>query len=88
MWCLNNGFDGTLQIDRIDNNGNYEPSNCRLVSQTTNMRNTSRVKYIEWRGEKKCLSEWAEILNIKYYTLQYRLKKGWDIERVFTEKSK
>ena len=41
-WCLKNGYRGGLQIDRIDNDGNYEPTNCRFVTRRENMRNTRR----------------------------------------------
>lgn len=45
-WAANNGYKQGLQIDRIDNNGNYEPSNCRFVSQLENSRNKEqRMKY-------------------------------------------
>jgi hypothetical protein len=42
-WCLNNGWEPGLEIDRIDNNGNYEPSNCRFVTTKLNSRNRRSV---------------------------------------------
>lgn len=42
-WALSNGYAGNLQIDRIDNNGNYEPSNCRWVTPAKNTRNRNCV---------------------------------------------
>lgn len=43
-WCINNGYSQELQIDRINNNGNYEPENCRFVTRTENIRNSSHTK--------------------------------------------
>ena len=43
-WAYNNGFDISLSIDRIDNNGNYEPSNCRWVTSLINAQNTRATK--------------------------------------------
>ena len=42
-WCMSNGYKRYLHIDRIDNNGNYEPSNCRFVTQSEN--NLNKRKY-------------------------------------------
>lgn len=72
-------------IDRIDNNGDYEPGNVRWAKRTTQARNTRANRMIEFRGERRCLTEWAEILGINLYTLHGRLnKRGWDVERAFT----
>lgn len=69
LWALNNGYKEGLQIDRIDNNGNYTPDNCRFVTRKENMRNTSRLKlsiekvreirqkYIPFRYTRKELAE-------------------------------
>ena len=43
-WALTNGYEDYLTIDRIDNNDNYEPNNCRWVTNTVNVRNQSRTK--------------------------------------------
>ena len=43
-WCIANGYQKGLQIDRIENDGNYEPSNCQFISQTHNARNKSNTK--------------------------------------------
>jgi len=46
-WCLNNGYKKGLQIDRIDNDGNYEPSNCRFITAARNVQNRSTTKLTE-----------------------------------------
>lgn len=71
-------------IDRINNNGNYEQSNCRWATKTTQMRNFRRNKLVEYNGEVHCLSEWEEILEINRGVLGYRLSHGWPIDKAFT----
>lgn len=59
-WAISNGWDQNLEIDRIDNNGNYEPSNCRFVTGQINCRNKrNNTRVVAW-GETKSLVEWAE----------------------------
>lgn len=83
-WAIHNGYSETLTLDRIDNNGNYSPNNCRWVDMKTQERNTSRNRYLTFRGETRCLMEWAEKLNINYRTLQDRIcVRKWSIERAF-----
>lgn len=85
-WALANGYDekaprGVCSLDRINTDGNYEPNNCRWANQKTQQRNKRNTLYVEWKGKKRPLAEWAEILNVKYHTLWVDInKKGLSFE--------
>lgn len=85
-WAKANGFADDLEIDRIDNNGNYEPRNCRFVTKTENLRNKRTNRLMTAFGETKCLSAWATDPRcvVKYGTLWFRLNKGWGPEEALT----
>ena len=63
-WALHNGYEEGLEIDRIDVNGNYEPSNCRWVDRKTNAQNQRRALLITVDNETKCVSEWERELHL------------------------
>lgn len=84
-WAMENGYREGLTIDRIDNDGNYEPNNCRWVSQGEQLLNTSRTKLYTFNGKTQHLKFWAEELGIKEMTLFSRINTlGWSVEKAFT----
>lgn len=83
-WSFENGYTDELTIDRINNDGNYCPDNCRWVDHATQANNRSSNVVIEYNGEKHNLAEWAEIIGIKYKTLHNRYYSGWDTKRMLT----
>lgn len=66
-------------IERIDSNGDYEPSNCVWATKIQQSRNTSRNRLLTHSGETHCLAEWAEIRGIPRKTLAGRLRYGWTL---------
>lgn len=75
QWAVLNGFKKELQIDRIDNNLDYSPKNCRWVSAKENCRNRRSNILIEYNNKWITLVEFAEILNIPYKTAYNRYRK-------------
>lgn len=82
-WALQNGYKEGLTIDRIDFNGNYEPNNCRWITNKEQQNNKTTNVFITYKGETKTLTQWAEIYEIEPATVKYRLKKGLLFEDAF-----
>ncbi len=81
-WSIENGYKEELSIDRIDVNGNYEPSNCRWITNIQQQNNKRNNKYIEFNGEKHTYAEWGRILNIPAATISDRVKRGYTVEKI------
>lgn len=76
-WLINNGWKKGLEIDRIDNNGNYSPENCRIVTTIENHNNTRCNRRFIACGENLTVSEASRKYKIRYSTIMERLKRGW-----------
>lgn len=75
-WALNNGYKEGLSIDRINNNDDYKPSNCRWVTCAKNNLNRRGIILINYNNEKICLKDYCHIKSISYCTAKRKYKKG------------
>jgi hypothetical protein len=74
-----------MTLDRIDVDGNYEPGNCRWVTQKEQTRNARSNIQLTHDGRTQCLGAWAEELGMKYGTLYSRVvTRGWPTNRALT----
>ena len=81
-WAIANGYDENAEfmkctLDRIDSNGNYEPSNCRFVTMKEQCNNRRNNHYLEYQGEKHTIAEWSELLRLSQAMLYKRIESGW-----------
>lgn len=84
-WAIHNGYQKGLDLDRVDNNGNYEPSNCRWVTRAENMNNTRKTIFLEYQGQLLPIADIAKLIGVTKGCLYQRLTAGVSEDRIFTK---
>ena len=85
-WSMNNGYQDNLTIDRIDVDGNYEPSNCRWVDVKTQANNKQNTNYLTLFDVELPIQYWAELCGVSSHTLNNRKKRGWSDDEILNGK--
>jgi hypothetical protein len=82
-WALSHGYKDGLTIERIDNDGNYDPYNCKFIPMQEQHKNRCTNKYITLNGETKTHIEWARTIGISEAAFCLRVKNGFTGSELF-----
>lgn len=86
-WAISHGYKEGLTIDRINNDGNYCPENCRWVGLNEQANNKSTNQFLTYNGETKTIAEWSRERGIRYETLRQRIVRyKWSAEKALETK--
>ena len=83
-WALDNGWKENLSLDRINNDGNYEPGNCKWSTSVEQSNNRRTNRLLTFDGVTDSMANWSRALNIPYHVIRYRLEKGWTDEKTLS----
>ena len=81
-WAIANGFKEGLTIERIDNNGNYEPGNCRWATMLEQANNKRSNRTITHNGQTKTVIQWSRELGVSASAIYQRIASGWPSDRL------
>lgn len=84
-WAINNGYNDKLTLDRIDNEKDYCPENCKWSTSKQQSNHKTNNRIIEYNGIKHTLTEWCDIYKINITTLSDRLRAGLSINEALNK---
>lgn len=87
-WAISSGYKEGLMLDRVNNDGNYEPSNCRWTDRIAQNNNTRRNTFITYGGIRMTIAQWERHLNLHHGTISNRRRYGWTDEECIEGKRK
>lgn len=74
-----------MSLERIDNDGDYCPENCKWIELSDQAKNRRNVYSLEWEGQTYTAKDLAEKVGMKPETLTSRLRRGWSVEEAITK---
>lgn len=83
-WAMKSGYKQGLSIERINNDGNYEPANCEWIPRLHQAANRRNVRMITHDDVTLTASEWGKRLNLNPKNILNRLRRGWSVEEALT----
>lgn len=84
LWSIDNGYDDTLTIDRINNNKGYSPDNCRWTTRKQQNNNRKCNVLVEYNGHIKTLSTICDEMKLNYEVIRLRISSGMSFEKAIS----